>query len=131
MTTVQLKPYQTLLMITLIAFLGLVIVPSGIVYNSIFPIFLIVLIWGVIVTPLAYQRERMRPQAKAKRGAQPDMYAMIDRMLDYLDASELAYLQRRLVEIEAVEQDEDFPATLEALLQQREANARRKLSGSR
>lgn len=132
MTTVHIKPYQTLLMITLIAFLGLVIGPQGTVYNSLFPVFFIVLIWGVIVTPLAYRREHAhpQPQAKFKRGVQPDMYAMIDRMLAYLDVDEMAYLQRRLAEIETDQMD-DFPATLESLLSQREADARRKLSGSR
>lgn len=131
MATVQVKAYQGLGLFTVFSLLVLAALQPGSGLFALFPLFLIFLIWGVIVTPLAYQRERIRPQAKAKRGVQPDMYAMIDRMLAYLDANELAYLQRRLVEIEAAEQDEDFPATLEALLKQREANARRKLSGSR
>ncbi|MCB9453501.1 MAG: hypothetical protein H6672_18880 [Anaerolineaceae bacterium] len=131
MTTIQLRTYQTLGLITLAALLGLVIGQPGTpYYTNLFPIFLIVLIWGVIVTPVAYLRERIRthPQTKSKRGVQPDMYAMIDRMLAYLDTDEMVYLQRRLAEMEA-EQIDDFPATLESLLSQREADARHKLSG--
>lgn len=128
MASLQVKPYQALAVTTLIALLMMTAVQPGNWLFNLFPVFIIVAVWGVIVTPLAYQRERVRPRSKAKRGVQPDMYAMIDRMLDYLDADEMAYLQRRLAEIENSQTDH-FPADLESLLDEREALSRRKLGG--
>lgn len=128
MASIQVKPYQALAVTTFLAMLMLTAVQPGSWFFHLYPVFIIVAVWGVIVTPLAYRREHVHPHPKAKRGVQPDMYAMIDRMLDYLDADEMTYLQRRLAEIENAQTDQ-FPADLESLLDEREALSRRKLGG--
>ena len=98
------------------------------VYAFLFPILLIFGIWGAIVTILMFARERRAYPEKTKRGgaSAADMYALIDRMVDDLNADELDYLQRRMDEARSRLAGEDWHGTLDDFLDERESGRRLK-----
>lgn len=111
-------------LLTAIAFaFGLLLVVragSG-AFMAIFPIILIVMIALVMVLVTAGRQAGIAKEKRRPQGA--DMYTLIDRMVDDLDDDEAAYLRRRLDAREADMQN-DLPADMQDLLDQREQDRR-------
>ena len=94
------------------------------------PFSLIFGIWGAIVTALMINREWRASHEKAKRGtavgSTGDMYTLIDRMLDNLNPDEMDYLRQRMDDSESRLAREDLHESLDAALDERETNRRRR-----
>ena len=81
---------------------------------TVFPALFLVMLWGAGAWWLWKREHRAYPE-KAKRGgvSSGDMYTLIDRMIDNLDADELDYLRQRMDEAESRMADEDWGESLD------------------
>jgi hypothetical protein len=82
----------------------------------------VILLTAAIVGLDALSRQRAGDKRK-RRPQDADMYTLIDRMVGDLNEDEVAYLRRRLDELEAGLQT-DLPAEVTDLLDQRKRNRR-------
>jgi hypothetical protein len=89
---------------------GLVAVPT---------LMVIILVAVALIVSILFGTPTKDSPEKRKRGLEGlDMYSMIDRLVDELDADELAYLRRRLEEGEQGT-DRELSHSLETLLDER------------